>query len=191
MIEKKRDDLEQKEAEDHDESVKEAEQYMNTLNEKNSTKELEIKTRFEEKIAREFSHIETLKTRFKEKEKMLEKLENRTAKLKEKIEQEKEKLTEKIEKTKAKINNTTEKLETRAQAAINNAKTAIDIAKQNVTENTTASRLLANAQEKLASAQASFTNKNYGMAFGQATAAEAIAKSITRMDKRVKENETD
>lgn len=166
MIEKKRDDLAQKAAQEHDESIKEAEQYIDSINGDNSAKELEIKSRIELKVKNNKEKIQMLKTRFVEKEKILEKLENRTGRLEEKISQEKEKLREKIE--------------ARAQAAIDDAKNAIDDAKQNVAANTTAARLLSNAQEKLESAQKAFEDKNYGMAFGQATAAKSIAKNILR-----------
>ena len=182
MIEKKRDDLAQKASEEHDELMKEAEENINKIAEKDLTKELAIKTKLESRIAANREKIEVLKTRFKEKGKILEKLRNRTINLEEKITQEKEDLKERIEKAK-------EGTEKRAAEAIEQAISEIDNAKTNITANMRASDMLASAKEKLESAQDAFDSKNYGMAFGQATAANALAKNAQRIYENVEERE--
>lgn len=85
-----------------------------------------------------------------------------------------------------------EKLEVRkdkAQEQIADAKKQINITGQkmiNIT-NTAAGRLLANAKEHLSKAETAFNNTKYGEAFGQAVAAEQLAKNAERAVE-IKEN---
>lgn len=195
---------------EHDDALTRVESSLNALERGNSTTELEDEVKIEKRLIEHGKKVKDIEGEIKVKiavkggvtpeqrrqvDSILSGLENKTGKVEIEIENKKNKtkvkIKEKTGKSDEEVEGEVEKVENATGVAglkVERTADRIEDATEEITkakarlgnETNETSKLLAEAEDHLARAQAAFNESKYGEAFGQATAALNIAKSIRK-----------